>query len=74
MERYKKPQINQIKLDSKQAILQVCFIGGVYFAGGICMQGIGPTGGFMSCGVDVKGQSTTTRVALQVNGTDAIPS
>lgn len=64
---YIKPRIKSIKLDSEQAILQVCKIGGAYFGGpyydptaNMCRI-INSPGGMYTCVVSIRGDARGCR-------------
>ncbi|MDD4202118.1 MAG: hypothetical protein PHQ52_01475 [Candidatus Omnitrophica bacterium] len=78
MKKYIQPKIKAIKLDSDQAILQVCKVGGDYFGVGTngtnkCQKADDPTLGSSTCLVAVKGVNPQVNT-LNVTSLDQMPS
>ena len=58
--KYIEPKIKAVELNAEQAIIQVCAIGGNYFASvSACLGNVG-TGPVRTCALEVKGRTTGT--------------
>ncbi|MDD4202497.1 MAG: hypothetical protein PHQ52_03430 [Candidatus Omnitrophica bacterium] len=75
MKKYIQPKIKCVELDPKQALLQVCAIGGVYFEiGSQCGLVIWPTTYTATCNTGVKGNSELMGYSAKIQYTNDMPS